>query len=279
MRTAGLLLAMLSTSAMASAQGYLDCHFAPGWEQSGPAREYVADNLYDYKDGGAEGYLIFGFVRMRGITCKSGSETLDVDVSEMNDADSAYGIFTANLDPRLPIARLGMGGQIQRQSASFAKGKYYAEIVLTASNPGSDQSAMLTAFVSTMAEHIEGRDQPPEAVAWFSKENLVSVRLVPESVLGLRQLKRGYVAKYKEGQAFVVQEASPVAAAEVLKSLRERFAGSSPAHIGDEAFEAGVKYLNGVCIFRKGRYLAGYANLSEPQQAASQAAQLAARIP
>jgi hypothetical protein len=172
-----------------------------------------------------------------------------------------------------------MGGQIQRQSASFAKGKYYAEIVLTASNPGSDQSAMLTAFVSTMAEHIEGRDQPPEAVAWFSKENLVSVRLVPESVLGLRQLKRGYVAKYKEGQAFVVQEASPVAAAEVLKSLRERFAGSSPAHIGDEAFEAGVKYLNGVCIFRKGRYLAGYANLSEPQQAASQAAQLAARIP
>jgi hypothetical protein len=130
-----------------------------------------------------------------------------------------------------------------------------------------------------MLEHIEGRDKAPEALEWFPKENQVSVRLIPESVLGLRQLKRGYVAKYKQGQAFLVQEASPESAAEVLKSLRERFDGVSPAQIGDEAFQSKVKYLEGICIFRKGRYLGGYANLPEPQEAASQAAKLAARIP
>jgi hypothetical protein len=264
---------------MACAQAYLDCHIVPGWQQSGAIAHYVADNLYEYKDGAAEGYLIFGLVRMQGITCQSGADSLEIDVSEMSDADSAYGIFAANLDPGMPIAALGMGGQVHRQSASFAKGKYYVEIVETAANPNKDQSAMLKTLATTMLEHMEGRDTPPEALQWFLKEDLVSFRVVPESVLGLSQLKRGYVAKYKQGQAFLVAEDSPKAAAAVMKSLRDRFDGSTPAQIGDEAFQAKVKYLDGICIFRKGRYVAGYANMPESQQAAALAAKLAERIP
>ena len=278
MRVPGLLVILLSAS-VANAQAYLDCHFAPGWQQYGTKRDYAANNLYDYKDGGAEGYLVFGFVRMQGITCKSGADVLDIDVSEMADADAAYGMFTANLDPSLPIAKIGMGGQVQRQSASFAKGKYYVELVETATDPNSDQSALLNAFAARMLENLEGRSSAPEAVDLFPKETLVSVRLVPESVLGLRQLKRGYVAKYKLGQAFLVQEASSESAAEVLKSLRGRFEGASAAQVGDEAFQFKAPYLDGICIFRKGRYLGGYANLPDPQDAASLAAKLAVRLP
>jgi hypothetical protein len=40
-----------------------------------------------------------------------------------------------------------------------------------------------------------------------------------------------------------------------------------------------VKYLDGICVFRKGKTIAGYANLPEAQDAAAQAAKLAARIP
>jgi hypothetical protein len=279
MKAAGLLLTLLLAAGMAHAQDYLNCHFAPGWEQSGAKRQYVADNLYEYKDGGAEGYLQYSFAHMQGVSCKSGGDTLDIDVSEMADADSAYGIFAANSDSSLPIARIGMGGQIQRQSASFAKGKYYVEIVELAANPESNQTATLKAFVAAILARLEGRDTPPEALDWFSKENLTTVRVVPESVLGLRELKHGYVAKYKQGQAFIVIEASPESAAEVLKKLRERFAGASPAQVGDEALQAKAPYLDGICIFRKGRTLAGYANLPDPQQAVSLAAQLAARIP
>jgi hypothetical protein len=49
--------------------------------------------------------------------------------------------------------------------------------------------------------------------------------------------------------------------------------------VGDEAFQATAKYLDGICIFRKGRTIAGYVNLPEPQDASTQAARLAARIP
>jgi hypothetical protein len=278
-KTAGLLLPILFAAGTARAQDYLNCQFAPGWEQSGPKRQYVADNLFDYKDGAAEGYLLYGFVAMRGIDCKSGADTLAIDVSEMNDADSAYGIFTANRDSSLPIANIGMGGQVQPQSASFAKGKYYVELAVIAARPESDYSAALRAFATGIEKRLEGRVTAPEALQWFPQENLTSTRLVPESVLGLKQLKRGYVATYKQGQAFIVVEASPQSAAEVLKQLREHFDGAAPAQVGDEAFQAQAQYLGGICIFRKGRILGGYANLPDSQQAASQAAKLAVRIP
>jgi len=278
-KAVGLLLTILLAAGIAHAQVSLDCHFAPGWEASGPARQYTADNLFDYKDGAADGYLSYGFARMSTIDCKSGPDMLTIDVSEMNDADAAYGLFTANRDPRLPIAPIGMGGQIQPQSATFAKGNYYVEITENADNPEADHSAVMQAFATGMSVRLQGRETAPEALQWFPKENLDSIRLVPESVLGLKLLKRGYVAKYKQGQAFIVLETSPESAAEVFKKLREHFDGAAPAQIADEAFQSKAPYLDGICVFRKGRFLAGYANLPDATQAASLAAKLATRIP
>ncbi len=279
MKSASLVIAFLLASPLVRAQDYLNCQFVPGWEQSGATCQYTADNLYDYKDGGAEGYLIFGFVRMTGIGCKSGVNALSIDVSEMGDADLAYGMFAANRDPGLPIAKIGMGGQVLPQSLSFAKGKYYVEIVVTDAAAAGNFTAALESFAANMQQRVEGRDTAPEALGWFAKEDLISARLIPESVLGLRLLKSGYVAKYKQGQAFIVKESSPDAAAEVLKKLREHFDGASSVQIADEAFQAKAPYLDGICVFRKGSYLGGYANLPAPQDAVSLAAKLAARLP
>jgi hypothetical protein len=272
-----LLLAAIAPEIL-PAQDYLNCGFVPGWQQAGANRSYTSDNLYEYKDGGAEGYLIFGFERMRGVDCQSGPTTLSIDVSSMADADSAYGLFAANRDPNQPIAKLGMGGQILPQSLIFAKGKYFIEMVETDGSTDKDQSAALLAFAAKMVQLLEGRGTPPEILEWFPAENLASVRLVPESVLGLRALKRGYVAKYKQGQAFIVPEDSPDAAAAVMKELRGRFAPVAPAQVADEAFQAKVQYLDGICIFRKGRYVAGIANMTDAQSAATEGANLAERI-
>ncbi|PWT73710.1 MAG: hypothetical protein C5B46_05055, partial [Proteobacteria bacterium] len=246
-----------------SAPDYLNCHFLPGWEQSGAKRQYTADNLFDYRDGAAEGYLIYSFARMQGIDCQSGSTTLAIDISDMTDADSAYGMFSANRDPREPIVKIGMGGQLMPQSLLFAKGRYFVEIIETDGNPNSNQAEVLKAFAAKIEPLLEGRDTPPEALKWFPAEDQVSARLVPESVLGLRILKRGYVAQYKQGQAFVVVEDSPQSAAETFKKLRERFEAAAAAQIGDEAFQAKAQYLDGICVFHKGRYIGGYANMPE----------------
>lgn len=279
MKPTALLLCALLAAVPAGAQDYLDCHFAAGWEQQGEKRQYAADNLFEYKDGAAEGYLSFGFVKMQTVTCASNGNTLDIDVSEMADADSAYGMFAANADPGAPITKLGMGGQVQKQSATFAKGKYYVELAETATDPEKDDTATMHAFTAKMAGLLEGRETPPAILDWFVPDNVESTRMVPESVLGLSLLKSGYVAQYGQGQAFIVQEKSPESAAAVMKALRARFEGAVSAQAGDEAFQTTAEYLNGVCVFRKGKFVAGYANLPTAAEASAQAAKFAARIP
>ncbi|WP_348264883.1 hypothetical protein P8935_10175 [Telmatobacter sp. DSM 110680] len=263
----------------AGAQNYLDCHFAPGWEQSGLKRQYTPDNLFDYRDGAAEGYLAFSFTGMQGIDCKSGTTMLSIDVSDMTDAESAYGMFATNRDPQQPIVKIGMGAQLLPQSLLFAKGKYFVEIVETDGSTDSNQTAALQTLAAKIEPLLEGRNTPPETLSWFPTENQISARLVPESVLGLKILKRGYVATYNHGQAFIVIEQSPESAAEVMKKLRDRLGPTSTAAIADEAFQLKAPYLDGICIFRKGRTIAGYTNLPDSQSATTQALILAARIP
>jgi len=260
----------------AAAADTLDCRFVPGWEQSGPARSFDTETLYEYMNGNSEGYFIYGFVRMQGITCKRGENTFIIDISEMTDPDAAYGIFLANRDPNKPFANIGMGGQIMPRKATFAKDKYYVEI---SASPDRDHSATMETFFKEIEKRIEGRTTPPETLSWFPPEKLVSVRMVPQSVLGLRVLKRGYVAQYEEGKAFIVMEESPESAAAVLKKVQARFGQTALAPIADEAFQIQDQYLGGLCLFRKGRYLAGYSNASTAEEAVKLATALSTRLP
>jgi len=253
-----------------------DCKLVPGWSQQGASRTYTAENLFEYMDGNAEGYLIYGFTRMDGVTCTSGGDTILIDISEMTDADSAYGIFAANRHPGFPVAPIGMAGQIQPRKAVFAKGRYYVEL---SANPEKDHSDALRRFAAILEEGIAGASKLPEALSWFSTDKLQSLRLVPESVLGLRALKRGYAAEYEFGKAFVVTEESPAAAAAVLEKVRARIGQTAPPPAGDEGFQVSDRYLGRLCFFRKGRFVAGYANVAEGTDPAALAKSLAARLP
>jgi len=275
-RALRLFLIVLGVASLARAAEVADCHWVAGWEQQGGARHFTPDNLFEYLNGGAEGYLLYGFVQLQGVTCRSGRDSILIDLFEMNDADAAYGVFTANLDPHAPIQKLGMGGQVLPQRALFCKDKYYVEFAVKAEQ---DRSGALQAFVREAESRIPGRSTPPAPLAWFPPAKLASVRLIPESVLGLRLLKRGFVAHYEQGQAFVVIEQSPGSAAAVLSQLRQRFGEAAPVRVADEAFQADDQYLGGLCVFRKGRYLGGFANMPDAKDAANQAAALAERIP
>jgi hypothetical protein len=185
-----------------------------------------------------------------------------IDVSELRDADHAWGIFTANRDVRSPVEDVGAAGQVLPRRATFARGPYYVEI---AASPAGDHTEALRAFVTVLEARTPGRVAPPAGVGWFPEEGLEdgSVRLVPQSVLGIRALRRGFVAAYPEGRAFAVPVESPEAATAVLEEVRERFEGAADAAgIGEAAFTATDDYLDGVLVFRKGAYVAGVANLA-----------------
>jgi hypothetical protein len=236
---------------------------APGWTQSGPARSYVSDTLYDYMDGNSEGYLIYGFKQMRGVTCKAGDVSFVIDISEMNDAEAAWGLFASNRDPRLPTEGIGIAGQIVPQRGIFVKGTSFVEI--SASPTSKDHNVALRTFLKAMEPGIEGATVAPGPVNWFPKEGLdaASIRLIPQSLLVLSLLKKGYIAKDDYGRGFVVRHHPAESAVQVMQKLRERFGESQPGKLADESFQANDKYLGTLVMFRKGAYVAGFVNLTD----------------
>ncbi len=248
-------LAVFFIAAAAAAQ-VPSCTVVSGWTQKGPARTFNSETLFEYMDGNSEGYLIYGFNGMKGVTCQRGEDTLVIDLSEMDNPDAAYGLYTATRDPNTPDEKIGMAGQVMPRKAIFVKDRYYLEI---SANPEKDHSAALRAFVTAFEKQMTGRTSLPEALSLFPQEKRTSLRLVPESVLGIRLLKRGYAAEYEFAKAFLVSEQSPQSAAAVMEKLRARFAGSENAQVGDEAFRAEDRYLGKLCFFRKGAMLGGYA--------------------
>ena len=261
---AGLAAAVLGAAQVPS------CNLVAGWSQQGAPRIYDASNLYEYMDGNAEGYLIFDFTAMHGVTCVRGGDSILIDVSEFQDAGLAYGIFSANRDPRLPAEAIGAGGQVTPRRIIFAQDRFYAEL---AASPDKDHTQALRAFAAALEKLLPGGRTPPAALAWFPAEGLISVRLIPESVLGLRLLKRGYVAQYEFGKAFVVVESSEESAAPVMEKLRARFAAAG------DPLQATDRYLGRLCFLQKGKYLVGYANVTEGHDPLALATALAARLP
>ncbi len=274
MKLLGLCAASILIAAGAFAQAP-DCGLVPGWTPQGQPRTYAADNLFEYMDGNAEGYLIYRFIEMKGVNCQSGANTIVFDVFEMADPEWAYGVFAANRDPRVKTEKIGVAGQVVPRQTIFVKDKYFVQIASE-----TDQADTLRALAAAFEKRIPGVREPPQALGWFPPEKLVpdSIRLVPESVLGMRALKRGYVAQYESGKAFLVQEATPESAAQVLAKVRGRVAENKPAAVADEAFEANDKYLGRLCIFRKGRYIGGFSGMKEGEDAVAAAASLAANV-
>jgi hypothetical protein len=92
-------------------------------------------------------------------------------------------------------------------------------------------------------------------------------------------LRRGFQAQYEKGLAIIVPESTPEAASGLIAKFKDRVSGVKPLQLGDEAFQADDKYLGRLCIFRKGRFLAGFAKLPQDIDPVPLAQKLLARMP
>jgi hypothetical protein len=253
-----------------------DCSIAPGWQQSGELRAFEGESLYEYMNGNSEGYLIYGFKKMTGVTCKKDANTVNIDVSDMGEAESAYGIFSANRDVRVGLEKIGAAAQVGQRKATAVKDRFYLEIAAEAEG---DHTAMLRTMITALERQIPGTSAPPPPLTWFptGKVQPGYPRLVPQSVLGIRILKRGYVAHYDGGmKAFLIPEATPEAATATAAKLRERLGDTQPLGNG---FSGQDKYLGRMVVFQKGNYVGGVAGGTEADVADAIAAGLQSKLP
>ncbi len=253
-----------------------DCSVVPGWSRSGEVRTFVPDNLFDYMNGNAEGYLIYGFRKMTGVTCEKDGDRVVIDISEMESPEMAFGIFAANRHPRFPTRKIGMIGQVMPRKATFVKGNRYVEIAAN-----RDMEETLAAFAEALEPEVPGTTEAPAALGWFPPEGLEegSVRPVPQSVLGLRMLERGWIARYGDGRAFVIHEETAEAAAGVLEALGRRLRETAAVELGDEAVQGRDRFLGRMCVARKGNALAGFVTRKAEADACARVGAILERIP
>ena len=273
-----LLLLLVCGGVLAAAAPVPDCTVVSGGSAKGEPYVYVPDNLFDYMNGNAEGYIIYGFQKLTGIECQAAGQAIVLDLFEMASPEMAFGVFASNRHPRFDVIELGMIAQVTPTRAIMSKGKYFLEAALKG---GGEAPDVLKSFLAGMEPKLPGSSGLPEALGWFPEEGLEkeSLRLVPQSVLGLRLLKRGFIATYNYGRAFIVFEDSPEAAAATMTEIKERLSEPAEASVGEEAYTGKERYLGQLCVARKGKHLFGVAALKDGEDGAARVAAMAARIP
>ena len=91
MRAVAVALACGFALSLAASAAAPDCNLVPGWTAQGTVRSYSQDNLFEYMDGNAEGYLLYGFQTMQGVTCEKGGVTLVIDTSVLTPVMTSVG--------------------------------------------------------------------------------------------------------------------------------------------------------------------------------------------
>lgn len=187
---------------------------------------YEPDNLWEYIDGAADLYLLYGFRKVITTEYAVGADSsgANVEIYCMESPTHAFGIYAAERSPEEQPVGIGVQGYMGPDVLNFYKGPYYVKMISLA--PSNDASAPLAKVGRSIAGKIPGEFTEPEVFRYFPVENRVkqSERYIPTNFLGLRYLKNGYRCDYTSDrgsyQVFLVPLESDTAAQAVLKKYR-----------------------------------------------------------
>lgn len=120
------------------------------WQRQGEILEYSGEALFDYINGGAEIYFEYGFVKVIVQDYMvAGEHTLTLEIYEMVDPESAYGIYSFKRSPGGRSADIGAESRLEDYYLNFWKGNYL--VTLT----GFDQEPTTVAGLLSVARSVD----------------------------------------------------------------------------------------------------------------------------
>ena len=191
-----------------------------GWESSSVPQFYEPENLWEYINGEAELYLQYGFrsVVTSYYMAKNDSNSLNIEIYQMESPHHAFGIYAAERSPEDNYIEMGVQGYTGENILNFWKGPFY--IKLTSYQDSISTDEIILKFAHIIASKIEGDYREPELFTCFPEENRVkmSERYIPQNFLGHSFFKNGYRVDYdRKGyhyQVFLVENKSEAEARE-----------------------------------------------------------------
>lgn len=232
------------------------------WSREGEPRFFTADNLWEFINGAADGYVMYGFeeVVTADFSMASTEQQAVIDIYKMQDPVHAFGIYCQERSPDYEFLDIGAEGYLGGTALNFWHGPYYVKLTVFEENEElKEELFKLANYVSGMIDHPAGE---PREVGYFPAENQKarSVQFLPRDVLGQSYLRNAFEAQYEsDGTDYkiVVVLADDVDAAKSGLSKYKEFlsaAGEQKAleGLGDEGFVGEDRFYGKVLAARSG---------------------------
>jgi hypothetical protein len=235
---------------------------------TGKPKTYRPENLWDYINGGADVYLIYGFrevLTFAAVHEKKPSKIV-VDIYDMGEPLQAYGIFSIERVPDGESAGEGSGSNMTDDVLSFWQDRYYVKIMAQEVIPGIQKD--LLAMGDIISGKLPDRAFDIPYLDVFPKENRVkgTDRYMKKDVLGQDYLEEGFSMEYKragqETTILLIEGKTPEQSAGNLNRYRayldeEEKVSLDIQGVGEQAF-LGKDFFYGPVIFaRKNHHIIG----------------------
>lgn len=222
---------------------------------------YTADNLYEYLDGGADIFVLYGVREAMHVDLRAKPVDVSLDVFDMGSADAAFGMYAAERSLELHFVAIGAEGYQYEGMLNFVQDRYYVKLL----GFGHGSDAILETLARAVSSRIGSNPGLPALLSKFPAENrrAHSEQYMPANPLGHPFLGPAYMAGYKSGDQeskLLVTVASDEAdAQERLKKLEEHFRKTGQCRAAPELGQGGMRGNNSfegsVMAVTRGRYL------------------------
>lgn len=186
---------------------------------------YTPDNLYEYMDGAADVFVLYGVRTLLHLDARAQAVDLTVDVFDMGSPDAAFGMYAAERAPDYHFLSIGAEAYQNTGILNFVQDRYYVK--LAAFGEGAD--AALETWARTLSARIGTNPALPALLARLPAEGRKphSEQYMPNDPLGHPFLGPAYVAAYSAGEAesklYVTLARDEADAHKRLKQLQEHF--------------------------------------------------------
>ncbi|MBW7995751.1 MAG: hypothetical protein FVQ81_04080 [Candidatus Glassbacteria bacterium] len=258
-----------------------------GWALSGDPRIFVPDNLWEYINGGAEGYLVYKFEAVITADCETSDGSLQavVDIYRMADQLCGFGIYSAERNSLAPRVDVGAEGYLTDNALHFWQGPYYVKVTAFQTGKGD----LLEVLAGAVSARLDAPAGNPSQLAAFPENGLQAgtQRYLAQDVLGHSELKNGFIADYESGGSefklfFILHDNLEQAARSyrVYKEFMEKYGRNveEPEGMESPLFTAQDSYYGKVVAVQSGRAVIGILGLDDPEQVNSYLQELARNL-
>lgn len=160
---------------------------------------YLPENLWDFINGAADGFLALGFRDLHVAEYKKGKNVIKLEIYRHQDHTMAFGIYASERSPSFSFTNLGAQGYSVDGATNFFKGNHYVKIRTYSEKPKVLQAAGNLA--QRVANMLPGETTMPALLSRFPTEGKMinEETYIHDNVLGHQFLSSAFQARYKAG--------------------------------------------------------------------------------